>query len=367
MKIGIIGSLETRTPPRKYGGTEFIVSKLTEGLVQKGHEVTLFASGDSITSARLIPGSEEALMDNGYPINPNAAYLLMLDKVVSMSGEFDIIHNHLGWRFLPSNKYCQCPVLNTYHAYYGHPRVKFFFEHYKDLNYTSLSMRQRADLNLNFVACIYNGIEIEKFSCDTEIKNDNLVYISRFDEQKGSHTAIEIALELNKKITVIGRPEKENPKQYQYYLDRVKPLMENLLVEDRGELSPEEKAGFLKNSKLFLFPVNWEEPFGLVLVEAMATGTPVVAFARGAVPEVVRDGETGFIVNQSEHDNRGDWIVKKTGVEGLKEAVEKVYSLSDEQYREMRKACRRRVEDNFTIEKMVNGYEEVYRRLTNKA
>ena len=216
---------------------------------------------------------------------------------------------------------------------------------------------------MHFIDTVYNGIDVEKVPFSDKGESEDLVYISRLDEQKGSHLALEVSLKLKKRIKIIGRPETENPYQYKYYLEKVKPLLQNSLVHYYGELSPMEKMPLLLSSKLFIFPLCWEEPFGLVMIEAMATGTPIVAFARGAVPEMVEDGVTGFIVNSSSEDNRGDWVVKKTGVEGLREAVERIYAMGQEQYQHMRVACRKRVADRFTKEKMVEGYIDVYRKI----
>ena len=363
MKIGIISSLELRTPPEKYGGTELIVSHVAEGLVARGHEVTLFASGDSITKAHLIPGSEKALMPAGYPINPNAAYLLMCDRVVRMSGSFDVIHNNLGWRFLPFVRHCACPVVNTYHSDYTHPRVKWMFEAYPELIYTSLSENHQKHVAITFSGMVYNGIDVDAIPFSDKTHSQSMVNIGRFDEQKGSHIALDVSIALNKHIQVIGRPETENQKQYAYFTEQIEPLIRKANSTMYGEVGPKEKSEILLNSRLFLFPVSWEEPFGLVITESMACGTPIVAYARGSIPEIVEDGVTGFIVNSSDADRRGDWIVKKTGIEGLHEAVTRIYDMPENAYQTMRSACRDRVKKYFTVDRMVEGYIEVYEKV----
>lgn len=363
MKIGIIGSLELRTPPEKYGGTELIVSEVTEGLVSRGHDVTLFASGDSITKAHLVPGSEEALMPGGYPINPNAAYLLMSDRVVRMSSSFDIVHNNLGWRFLPFVRHCACPVVNTYHSDYTHPRVKWMFEAYPELMYTSLSENHQKHVAIPFSGVVYNGIDVEAIPFSDTTESQSIVYIGRFDEQKGSHLALDVSISLKKHIHVIGRPETENAKQFAYFTEKIEPLLQKAQATTYGEIGPREKFSIFLDSRLFLFPVSWEEPFGLVITESMACGTPVVAYARGSVPEIIEDGVTGFIVNSSESDRRGEWIITKTGIEGLREAVARIYEMPGKTYQTMRQACRDRVKKYFTVDQMVDKYVEVYEKV----
>jgi len=180
---------------------------------------------------------------------------------------------------------------------------------------------------------------------------------------KGCDTVLQIAKKLKKKTIISGLIQNK-----MFFENKIKPLIKNLsnLVTFIEKLTFVEKNKILSNPKLFLFPIQWEEPFGLVMIEAMATGTPVVAFARGSAPEVIKDGKTRFIVNPSDDDIRGDFIIKKTGIEGLCEAVERIYSMPEEQYRKMRKACREHVEKNFTVEKMVDEYEKIYKEILNK-
>lgn len=363
MRIGIVSPLDEKVPPSGYGGTELIVSLLTEELVKRNHEVTLFASGDSVTKAKLIAGSPKSLRSMNYSLNPVATHLLMIDKVVSMSDSFDIIHSHVGWRFLPFVKYCRSAVVNTYHAPYDHARIQFFLEKFSSLNYTSLSESHRAGVKLNFLATVYNAIDLGPYSPDYSPTNkEEIIFISKLSPTKGAHIALKLATELNKKILLVGLVQKDNLPLYQYYLDQIQPFLSKPLVTNIGETTIENKVGLLRRSRFFLFPVSWEEQFGLVMIEAMACGTPVIAYARGSVPEVLEDGKTGFIVNPSEEDKRGDFIIKKTGVDGLKEAVELIYNMADEQYRIMRQNCRKHVESRFTVKNMVNGYEDVYRR-----
>lgn len=189
------------------------------------------------------------------------------------------------------------------------------------------------------------------------------MFCGRIHPTKGVGLAIEAAMKLKKKLLLVGSIGYSH---MDYFNNEIKPYINGdvSLVENISEKT--SIAKLYGSSKLFIFPIQYEEPFGLVMIEAMATGTPVVAFARGSVPEVVKDGETGFIVNPSDDDIRGDWVIKKTGLEGLCEAVEKIYTMPEDQYRAMRRACRTHVEANFTVERMVDGYEKVYQEVLSK-
>lgn len=209
---------------------------------------------------------------------------------------------------------------------------------------------------------IPHGITCQEFTF-SDIGDKHMVWLSRIHEKvnKGVIQAIDVANKLNRIIKMYGFVEESSQA---YFEDKVKPLLTSFVEFHRLTLEDTiNKSEIFGKSKLFLFPLQWDEPFGLVLLESMATGTPVVAFARGAIQEIIKDGQTGFIVNSSDDDIRGDWIVKKTGIEGLCEAVERIYSLPQEQYAQMRKACREHVEKHFTVERMVNEYEKVYQKI----
>jgi len=192
-----------------------------------------------------------------------------------------------------------------------------------------------------------------------------MVFTSRLKKIKGVEEAINVALKTKRRLKLSG-DIRGSEKEYFYHT--IKPLIDKSqgLVKFLHFVNHSMIPYFFASGKLFIFPIQWEEPFGLVMIEAMATGTPVVAFARGSVPEVIKDGETGFIVNPSDDDIRGNFIIKKTGIEGLCEAVEKIYSMPEDQYRKMRKACREHVEKNFTVEKMVDAYEKVYEEIISQ-
>ncbi len=375
MKIAIISTPWIKVPPKGYGGTESVVYNLTEGLIKKNHQVTLFATGDSRTSAHLDFFYKKAL-GNNYYLKLNYYHSLnhiyyAISKI--NRDKFDIIHNHAGRvasYFLDLQK---TPFVHTLHGSYNKnlsdqyqisPSARESMYYFKHHPYVSISNRQRYDIpELNFIATIYNGINIEKFDFSL-IGGLEIVWIGRITKTKGIEELIKTINLVNKKLKLSFFIDKN---EEDYFNKIIKPLLNNPLVDIYPEIKEDvKKTEFLAKGRLFLFPIQWDEPFGIVMIESMACGTPVVAFARGSVPEVVKDGETGFIVNPSDNDIRGNWIIKKTGIEGLCEAVERIYSMAENEYRKMRRACREYVEKNFTVEKMVNDYEKVYQEILAK-
>lgn len=207
---------------------------------------------------------------------------------------------------------------------------------------------------------IPHGLNFHSLNNDKDNNKENIVWVGRIDPNspKGLDVVLQISKKLNKKTEIFGYISDN-----EYYKSTLKAIStKNIVIKTEYV----EKQTIYSHAKLFLFPIKWDEPFGLVLIEAMATGTPIIAFAKGAVSEIVKDGETGFIVNSSDTDKRGDWIIKKTGIEGLCEAVERIYAMPEEQYKQMRLACRAHVEKNFTVERMVDKYEEVYKKVLEK-
>lgn len=344
LKIAQISTPMERTPPLKYGGTELVVSELTEELVKRGHRVTLFATGDSQTKAKLISAwPRGAFHDN--EINPEVAHHLLFLKVLKQADEFDIIHSHNGWRFLPYLKFIKKPVVNTYHSYFF-SRVIPLFDEFKKYYFTSISQSQQKPVpNLNFVDNVYNGINPNQYSFSDK-EGKYFCFLGRIDRDKGVKEAVTIAQKTNIKLLIAARIEEK----YQKYFDwEIKPQLNKKIIFI-GEVGGRSKQDFLAKASGLLFPIDWEEPFGLVMIEAMACGTPVIAFDRGSVPEVIKDGKTGFICPQGDLD----CMIK---------AIKKITRMPTENYKKMRDICREHVEANFTLEKMVDGYEKVYKRV----
>jgi glycosyltransferase involved in cell wall biosynthesis len=371
MKIAIINGVEEPVPPKGYGGIEWIVYHLANDLGKRGHEVDLYASGDSEETANyhLIPIVEKSLRSVALTRDNNlareAAKQLSIEKAleVMQKKQYDLIHNHAEYRFLTFAPLLSQPVLTTHHKPFNFAHQNLVYQQRIQYPFTSISNNQRKDFpQLHFIATVYNGINLDLFPyCEYKdiTKHSYMAYLARMNDQKGAIEAATAAKQLQKKLVVGTKVDIVD----QPYFDQFKSFIDDTFIEYLGEIGPDKRLSLLQNARLLIAPIKWEEPFGLMFIEAMVTGTPVVAFSRGAAPEIIVDGETGFLVNQSEEYIRGDWIVKKTGVEGLCEAIERLYAMSEDQYRQMRKKSRFHVEKNFTTDRMVDDYEKLYEKI----
>lgn len=350
MRIAQISPIWERVPPPKYGGTQRIVYGLTEGLVRKGHKVTLFATGDSKTSAKLISAYPRPLYRDNIPWDNYFWPTLNAQEAFSRQEEFDIIHYHIdrSTEYIPAfpiAKLLKTPIVFTVHFTILHtPEQKIrekFLSSFKELNFISISRYQQKTLPpLNFVDTVYNGIdtgEIQFF----EKPGKHLIWLGRFSETKGAREAIEIAKRVKRNLIMAGKLDKLAPKDYEYYKKYIEPHIDNKKVRYIGEVDIKGKNKLFSQAEALLNPIQWDEPFGLVPVEAMASGVPVIVSRRGAMPELVKDGITGFLV-----DN-------------ITEAVEAIKNIKQID----RTLCRKHVEENFTADKMANGYEKVYEKV----
>ena len=341
MRIAQVSPLFESVPPRMYGGTERVVHWLTTELVRRGHEVTLFASADSQTSARLVPCSPEALrLAPGRP-DPVIHHILQVERVYDMADEFDVIHFH--------NDYVHYPVsaregrrhISTLHGRLDHPDLMPLYRQYWDFPLVSISDSQRAPIAwANWFGTVYHGMPNDLYQARTE-PGGHLAFLGRFSPEKGPERAIEIAERAGMKLKIAAKVDNEDRA---YFEAEIKPLLAKPHVEFVGEIGQAEKNEFLGNATALLFPIDWPEPFGLVMIEAMACGTPVIAWNRGSVPEVMKDGVSGFVV------------------EGLDQAVEAVGRLHEVS----REACRHYFESRFTTEQMADGYLRLYEMLLHE-
>lgn len=358
MKIAMLAPVWLPVPPVGYGGTELVVSLLTEELVRRGHDVTLFASGDSQTSAKLDAYFPEALGNAGdlkkQPLFPMMHYSHCLRK----AGEFDIVHNHAQYTALYLAQFAKTPVLHTIHGSVNPKEVPKetikTLEYFKDMNFISISNAQRRGVpNINWVETVYNGMSLDTFSVSQQ-KRDYLLWIGRIAIKKGPLEAIEIAKRTGMKLKMVAAID---PINRVYFENKIRPHIDGKQITFHGEVKHDETASFYQGAIATLVPINWNEPFGLVIVESMACGTPVIAFNRGSVPEIVDDGKTGFIINTKETND--PFTISEKGIDGMVEAVKRIRDIDP-------KVCREHVERKFSVSAMVDGYEKVYKKLLKK-
>ncbi|MCD8485229.1 MAG: glycosyltransferase family 4 protein [Desertifilum sp.] len=342
MRIAQIAPLWERVPPFRYGGVELIVSLLTEELVKRGHEVTLFASGDSLTHGQLHSVHDRALrLDEN--IKEHGLYeQMLLSQLYQNANEFDIIHSHVGCAALPYSGFVKTPTVHTTHGIFT-PDNEKMFRQFARQPYISISNAQReSKLGLNYIKTVYNGIELEAYPFISQPSHSPyLAFVGRISPEKGPELAIQMARSLQLPLKMAG---KVDPVDRSYYREVIQPLIDGEQIQYLGEVSHQEKAELLGNAALTLFPITWREPFGLVMIESMATGTPVVAMGLGSVPEVIAHGETGMVCHT---------------LEEMIAAVPAAMKLS-------RQGCRDYVARRFSVRTMVNGYEEAYRQLIAK-
>ena len=343
MKIAQIAPLCERVPPPAYGGTELVVSLLTDELVRRGHDVTLFASEDSQTLARLEPCCSQALRAVGASQAEISSYhQLQLERVFSRASEFDLIHSHLEQIVFPYVDLVETPTLHTIHGIIQ-PHEELLWLNARHQNFISISHSQRRrDLKLNYVATVYNGINPNRYPFQLKPNEPPyLAFLGRMSPEKGPHLAIEIAKRTGCKLKMAG---KIDPVDREFFEEQIKPSLDGQQIEFLGEFNHQQKCPLLSGAIATLFPITWQEPFGLVMTESMALGTPVIAIAIGSTPEVIEDGRTGFLC----HD-----------VEECIAAVDRLGEID-------RHACRDRVIAKFSVERMVDDYEAVYQKLLAK-
>jgi glycosyltransferase involved in cell wall biosynthesis len=341
MKIAQIAPLYESVPPQHYGGTERVVSYLTEELVSQGHEVTLFASGDSITTAKLVPCVSQALRLDPNCIDTQVHHIYLLERVFRLADEFDIVHFHIDYLHFPLSRRNGFPQLTTLHGRLDIPDLVPLYKEFVDMPLVSISNSQREPLPwVQWIGNVYHGLP-EYLYCFHERPGSYLAFLGRISPEKRPDIAIEIARCVGIPLKIAAKVDKADQ---DYYDQRIKPLLNDPLVEYIGEIDDRQKEEFLGKAYALLFPVDWPEPFGLVMIEALACGTPVIAFGNGSVTEVMEDGRTGYVVDD---------------VETAVKAIEKIEKID-------RHLCRQVFENRFSAAKMAEGYLAIYNKLLDQ-
>ena len=341
MHIAQIAPLYETVPPKFYGGTERVVSWLTEELITLGHEVTLFASGDSVTSARLDSSWPRSLRLDGSVRDPNALHMMMLERVYQRAADFDFLHFHLDYYPFSLFSRQPTPFVTTLHGRLDLPEHQPVFDTFSTIPVVSISNAQRRPLpQANWVRTVHHGLPQDLLQ-PKPVKPSYFAFLGRIAPEKGVDRAIRIAqhcgmpLKVAAKVDIVDR---------EYFEEQILPMIKSAKVDYIGEINDSQKSEFLSGAVALLVPIDWPEPFGLVMIEAMACGTPVIAFNRGSAPEVIEDGLTGFIVED---------------INGAIGAVDRLSLLS-------RERIRRRFEQRFTARRMAQDYLSVYRSMTDR-
>ena len=338
MKIAQVAPLWERVPPPTYGGIELVVSRLTDELVRRGHDVTLFASGDSQTLAKLEAVFPRAVRASDRVVQEPMVYELLASSLVyQRSEEFDIIHSHAGMGALPPASLVSTPTVHTLHGSFTRDSIEMFTR-YSTQPYISISDAQR-QVDLNYISTVYNGINPDEYPFVAKPQDPPyLAFLGRFSPEKGPQHAIAIAKLSGFRLKMAGKVDAVDTK---FFDNEIAPYIDGKQIEFLGEVNHAEKTELMGNAAITLFPITWREPFGLVMIESMATGTPVIGINLGSVPEVIAHGKTGFVCQSYEE---------------LATMIPAALELN-------RQACREYVENTFSITQMVNGYEAAYHQI----
>ncbi|HEV3230851.1 MAG TPA: glycosyltransferase family 4 protein [Candidatus Dormibacteraeota bacterium] len=340
MRIALVAPVVERVPPVRYGGTERVVHNLAEGLIDHGHQVTLFAAGDAQTRAELVASVDQAVWHNlDFDGDPNWPLVAEMGRVAARQRDFDVIHNHADAVFFPLLLGLDVLALTTLHGRLDQPAYLDLLGQFRPAPLISISDAQRRGteaLDLNWVATVHHGLSPRRFTFQPEPRR-HLVFLGRISPEKGPDIAIKVAIQAGLPLLIAAKVPDVNR---DYFDNVIRPLLKSPGIEFLGEVNEREKDALLGDARALLFPADWPEPFGLALIEAMACGTPVVALRRGSIPEIVSDGLTGFVC-----DTPGE----------MPDAVARIGEIA-------RRACRERFEAEFSVDSMVERYEAVYTR-----
>jgi glycosyltransferase involved in cell wall biosynthesis len=348
MRIAQVAPPFETVPPTKYGGTERVIATLTDALLRAGHDVTLFAAGDSPTSAKLVPTVDQALWHYEPPLSDLSPFWsVTLDKIWERADEFDVIHSHLDYWGFPLARHAPVPVLTTLHGRLDLRELQPLYRHFQDVPLVSISCAQRQPLpQANFVATIYHGLDLDEMTFNPH-SGQYLGFLGRIAPEKGLDTAICVARRAGWQLRIAARKPLQHGGDANVLMDRhhydqdIKPLLDSAHARLIGEVDGPAKDEFLSNAAALLFPIRWPEPFGLVMIEALACGTPVIALRRGSVPEIIEDGVTGFICDSEDQ---------------MVQAIGRIDEID-------RARCRQVAEQRFSAARMAEMYTQLYARL----
>lgn len=377
MRIAIVNSNFVAINKYTKKGTEIfdyiLIRYLAKQAKRNNLKITAFASSDShLPVPTESIGYESSMANRDIGIEHHKSFeVALVAKAFFESNKFDLYHVNIGNgdTALPFAQFVKKPIIVTMHGTIetnNNKKYLSLFRNLKNVYYVSVSNAQRIPIpDLNYIETIYHGVDAKGTWTFDSIGGETIVWVGRAIADKGIDEVIRVIKKTHKKANLFPLIKLESPNWIKKMQINSKIIIKDITIS--YELNRHELISSYQQGKLFLFPIQWEEPFGLVMIEAMACGTPIVAYARGSVPEVVVDGETGFIVNHSNKDIRGNFIIKKTGIEGLCEAVNRIYAMPKNEYMAMRRKCRMHVENNFTSEKMASNYIDLYKKVLGKS
>lgn len=342
MKIALVAPQFEAIPPVGYGGTELVVANIAKGLMKKGHDVTVYAAGDSKVKAEVKVVAPKALWKSKRASSPMLYQALELDMLREDDGKYDIIHNHIDYNLFILTRFLKTPVITTFHGLINRKeQIALYRRFNKTNNFVSISDDQRRDAkDLNWVSTVYNGIDVSLYSIAKKPSRDYLLWMGRAYAPKGPDLAIEIAKKFGMKLKLVTRI---NPDEQEFFDKALKPHIDGKKVEFVGEVSQKERVTLYQNAYATLMPNRWREPFGLVMTESLACGTPVVGTPLGSIPEIIIEGKVGFMGRD---------------VSSMAKKLKNVEEINPEK-------CRKRVKEIFSIEAMTEGYLTAYQKVLN--
>lgn len=349
IKIAELVWPDVLTPPKSYGPINLVAARVANGLYKKGYDVTSFAAKGSKVAGKIIeietPGPSDSILSD-----PNMYHFVTIAEFLKRKDDFDIIHSHIGYASIILLDIVKKPVVITLHGNYKNTFTPDIYRKYaKKAHFVAISEAQRKTLpGVDFIGTVYHGANTEEYFFEDNVK-DYMVYVGRTSPEKGIGDAIKIAIKLKIKLKIAAHIDSTDTGK-KYYQERIQPYLKNKYIEFLGELSQEEVKILISKAKLFLYPISIFEPFGLVVIEANASGTPVVTFETGAMPEIIKNSVNGFVLE------RGDFS-------GMEKTIKNIYSMSREEYAKLRLSTRDWIKKNFSIEKMVDGYDAIFRKL----
>lgn len=368
MKIVQVSTVFESTPPKKYGGTERVASKITEGLVERGHEVHLFASGESKSKSNLITTTRHPLFREKMSSSEYSFYRIEhVCRAVEYADKIkaDLIHFHELYPALSLCRLTKIPCVTTIHlsidpAFISKAYTKYLLDN-KHLNFISISDSQRR-LPLNFVKTIYNGTTLS--GIQSSKKGDYAFWVGRITKDKGTDRVITIARRAGIKLVIAGKLEKTKNER-SFFRRLIKPFIDKRNVVYVGEVDEKHRNALMRDAMFFLNPIDWDEPFGLVITESMAQGTPVISFANGSPEEIIIDGKTGFLVNEYKKSKK-KFLINSHGTSGMVWAAKRIMKMSEKEYQKVSEACIKRVTQKFSDDIMVDSYVKAYRKILKR-